>query len=123
MAVHAAAIVAACSGEATGAEGARLFDRQVAPILVRHCIGCHNNELDDGSISFENSRSLFEPRKERGPAIVPGEPEQSLLILAIRHNGEIQMPPGRKLAAPDIEVLTSWVRQCAPWGKKLGPQK
>lgn len=117
------AMAAACSGQAPTDEGARFFDRRVAPILVRSCVVCHNDDLDDGDISFENSKTLFEARKQRGPAIVPGKPDESPLVRAIRHDGEIQMPPGKKLAAADIDVLTTWVRQCAPWGKKVGSQK
>jgi Planctomycete cytochrome C len=50
----------------------------------------------------------------RGPAIVPGRPEESVLIEALRHEGELQMPPGPKLPRREIRVLTEWIRRGAP---------
>ena len=55
-------------------EPARYFDRKVAPILTRRCLGCHNEELKDGGISFRDRASLLKGGR-RGPAIVPGKPE------------------------------------------------
>lgn len=96
----------------------RFFDDRVAPILVKRCLGCHNQELDDGNISFENRRTLLKGGPH-GPAVVPGKPEESVLIQAIRHDGDVQMPPGQKLSDKDIAILTEWVRRGAPWGTKL----
>ena len=59
-----------------------------------------------------------------GPtAIVPGKPEQSLLIAVLRHEGQIQMPPGPKLPAKEIAILTEWVRRGAVWGAGLGQKQ
>jgi mono/diheme cytochrome c family protein len=96
---------------------AEYFQQKAQPILKQHCIRCHNHELDDGGISFENRDSLIAYRPEHGPAIVPGEPEKSALARAIRHNGEIQMPPGKKLDQRDIDTLIEWIRMGAPFGK------
>ena len=52
---------------------------------------------------------------ETGPALVAGKPESSLLVEAIGYEGSVQMPPRRKLAAPEIAALTVWVKQGAPW--------
>ena len=88
------------------------FDKRVAPILTRRCLGCHNNELKDGNISFLDRASLVK-------AIVPGKPESSVLIKAIRHDGDVRMPPGPKLSARDISVLTEWIARGAVWDKQL----
>ncbi len=50
-----------------------------------------------------------------GPAIVPGDPEKSLLIEAVRQTGELKMPKGGKLKPEDVEVLVEWVKMGAPW--------
>ena len=51
-----------------------------------------------------------------GPALVPGDPDQSLLIRAVRHQGDNKMPPkGDKLPDPVAESLAHWVRSGAPW--------
>lgn len=98
---------------------ARFFDERVAPILIKNCLGCHNHELDDGDISFENRATLLKQRRSGGPAVVPGNPEQSALIRAIRHDGDTQMPPGKKLSPDDIATLTEWIKRGAAWGTKL----
>jgi hypothetical protein len=97
---------------------ARFFDTRVAPILTRRCLGCHNEELKDGGVSFLDRESLIRGGR-RGPAIIPGDPEHSVLVQAIRHNGDVKMPPGPKLPSRDIVILTDWVRYGALWGTKL----
>ena len=53
----------------------------------------------------------------RGPAVVPGNPAESLLLKAVRHVDEtLQMPPGSKLSDAEIVHLTRWVEMGAPWG-------
>jgi hypothetical protein len=96
----------------------RFFDKQVAPILVRRCLGCHNRDLNNGNLSMTGRESLLKGGT-RGPAIVPGSPEKSLLITVLRHEGEVQMPPGRKLPEREIRILTEWIRQGAVWGSGL----
>ena len=99
------------------------FDERVAPIIRQNCIACHNHELDDGGISFENRETLLKDRANRGPAVVPGEPEKSALVRAIRHDGDIQMPPGKKLAQRDIDTLIEWIRLGAPFGRQAREPK
>ena len=96
----------------------RFFDTRVAPILMKRCLGCHNEELKNGEISFLDRESLLK-RGRRGPAIVPGKPEQSVLVESLRHEGDLQMPPGPKLPAKEIKVLTEWIGGGAVWGSKL----
>lgn len=97
--------------------GERYFDTKVAPILTRRCLGCHNQELKDGGISFRDPASLLKGG-QRGPAIVPGKPDASLLVVALKHQGELQMPPGPKLPSKEIKILTEWIRRGAVWGTK-----
>jgi hypothetical protein len=99
----------------------RYFDTRVAPILTKRCLGCHNRQLNNGNIVFQDRDSLIKGGR-RGPAIVPGRPEQSLLVNSLRHDGELQMPPGPKLPAREIKILTDWVRRGAVWGTKLNPE-
>jgi hypothetical protein len=96
----------------------RFFDTQVAPILRKRCLGCHNSELNNGGISFLDSESLLKGGR-RGPAIVPGHPEKSVLIELLHHEGDLQMPPGPPLPKREIKILTEWIRRGAVWGTKL----
>ncbi len=116
-------LAVALSGTAqeTPPRDARFFDRRVAPILQRRCIPCHNQELRDGGLSFLDRDSLLKGGS-RGPAAVPGDPERSVIVRAIRHDSEPKMPPGPKLAAKDIATLTEWIRRGVPWGSKVRVQ-
>jgi hypothetical protein len=100
---------------------ARFFDERVAPIIEKHCLGCHNEELKNANISFLDRESLLHGGT-RGPAIIPGDPAKSLLMAALRHEGELQMPPGPPLSSKEISVLTTWVKRGAIWGTKLQKQ-
>ena len=106
----------AAAGDHSGRD-ARFFDRQVEPILRGHCVGCHNDKLKDGGLSFSSRNGLL-LGGTHGPAIVPGYPDASLLIQAVRQDGTLTMPPGGKLAAKDIATLAKWIKRGAPWGKK-----
>jgi hypothetical protein len=101
------------------ADPAKFFDSKIAPILTRRCLACHNNQLKDGEISFEDRASLLKGGG-RGPAIVPGEPERSILIQAIKRKGELKMPPGPPLRPKEIARFEEWIRDGAAWGTKLG---
>jgi hypothetical protein len=113
------ALLAGLAAPAFGADSpVKFFDTKVAPILTRRCLGCHNEGLKDGGISFQDPASLLKGGN-RGPAIVPGKPEASILIVALKHEGELQMPPGPKLPAKEIKTLTDWIRRGAVWGAGL----
>ena len=114
----AALLLIAGTALAAGRDQA-FFDKKIAPVLRRRCLPCHNRELNNGGISFQDPESL---RKggTRGPAIVPGKPAQSLLIQSLQHDGELQMPPGPKLPDKEIRLITEWIRRGAVWGKPLG---
>ncbi len=117
-------VVAIASISALGAAGdhsrrdARFFNRNVEPILRAHCLGCHNDTLKDSGLSLTSRNGLL-LGGSRGPAIVPGYPEASLLIQALRQDGALTMPPGGKLPANDIAKLAKWIKRGAPWGTKL----
>ena len=100
----------------------RFFDTRVAPILMKRCLGCHNDELNDGDISFLNRDSLLKAGSH-GPAIVPGDTEKSVLIHAVRQDGDLKMPPGSRLSRREIQSLVNWIKLGAPWGTKLRPER
>ena len=101
---------------AAGGDGdARFFDRRVAPILTKRCLGCHNNELKAANVSFLDRESLA---AVVGPVVGPGDPAASLLVRAIRRTGDIKMPPGPALPAKEIATLTEWVRRGAPLSRR-----
>ena len=90
------------------------FEKKVRPLMVTHCLECHSGDDPEGKLSMESLGGLLTGGL-RGPALVPGKPDQSLLVTAIRHNEELKMPPKRKLPTADRAILTSWVKRGAPW--------
>ncbi|WP_417391882.1 PSD1 and planctomycete cytochrome C domain-containing protein [Gimesia sp.] len=90
------------------------FRDSVAPILSKHCYDCHSHAagLMEGGLTLD-WQSGWKKGGTRGPAIIPGQPEQSLLIKAVQHTDpDLQMPETR-LSDQEISVLVRWVKQGA----------
>jgi len=90
------------------------FEKKVRPLLVSHCMECHSGDEPEGQLNMESLAAMLLGGL-RGPALVPGKPNQSLLVTAIRHNEELKMPPKRKLPTTQRAILTEWVKRGAPW--------
>ncbi|MCX6956142.1 MAG: PSD1 and planctomycete cytochrome C domain-containing protein [Verrucomicrobia bacterium] len=96
---------------------AAFFESKIRPILIDRCYKCHSKEGDKvkGGLLLD-SREAVLAGGNTGPALVPGKPDESLLIQAVRYKDEdLQMPPkGEKLTDQQIADLTEWVRRGAP---------
>jgi hypothetical protein len=92
----------------------QFFESQVRPLLIKHCYECHSSEAKilKGGLRLD-SRGGWMQGGDSGPAIVPGEPDESLLIEAIRYQS-LEMPPKGKLPESEIVVLEKWVAMGAP---------
>ena len=101
------------AAEPNGPE-AEFFEKYVRPLLVEKCSGCHGKVKPKGRLKL-TSRAEILQGGDNGAAIVPGKPEESLLIKAVRYQDEPRMPPKGKLTDRQIEVLEKWVRFGAPW--------
>jgi hypothetical protein len=93
------------------------FEKQVRPLLSEHCHGCHSAKANKtrGGLALD-SREAILAGGDSGPAVVPGKPEQSLLLSAARGTkAELQMPPkGKaKLRPQQIAVLEKWIKDGA----------
>ena len=101
------------------------FTESIAPLLAARCLACHSADDEiNGGLRLD-LRDGWAQGGDSGPAIVPGEPDQSLLIRAIRWEaGAPQMPPDGKLAAEEIAMIEAWVRRGAhdPRGGSIGPR-
>src|SRR5262249_35825673 len=91
-----------------------LFEKRVRPVLIEHCVRCHGPKKQMGGLRLD-SRAALRKGGDDGPVVKPGEPEKSLLVEAIRHTGELKMPPKTPLAPEMVEALTTWVSQGVPW--------
>jgi hypothetical protein len=90
------------------------FEARVRPLLVKHCQDCHGAKKQEGGLRLD-SRDAWMRGGDRGETIIVGEPDQSLLIQAVRHDDpDLQMPPNaQKLTAAEIADLETWVQRGA----------
>ncbi|MFM7846739.1 MAG: PSD1 and planctomycete cytochrome C domain-containing protein [Planctomycetota bacterium] len=98
-------------------ENDEFFEKRIRPILVEHCYSCHSAEAKtlQGELRLD-LRAGWQQGGESGvPAIVPGKPDESPLIRAVRHDADASaMPPKQpKLKDSQIADLTDWVRRGA----------
>ncbi|HLJ95374.1 MAG TPA: PSD1 and planctomycete cytochrome C domain-containing protein [Gemmataceae bacterium] len=93
---------------------AESFERSVRPVLAANCFACHGPEKQKAGLRLD-SRAGMLTGGDSGPAIVPGHPEESLLVKAIHYTDEPRMPPKGKLSADAVAALTAWIKQGAPW--------
>ena len=92
------------------------FEKQIRPLLAKRCYACHSQRAGkrEGGLALDR-RSGWINGGDRGPAVVPGKPNQSLLIQAIQYeHADLQMPPSGKLAETEIDKLERWVQRGAP---------
>jgi mono/diheme cytochrome c family protein len=106
---------------AFAATAPELFETQVRPFLAAKCFVCHGAEKQFSGLRVDGRQGLIEGGK-RGPAIVPGAPEQSLLLKALRHDG-LAMPPGGKAGEKEIAAVEEWIRAGAVWPESTGIPK
>ncbi len=101
---------------------ADFFERQIRPLLVENCHACHGPEQQKGGLRLD-SRAGVLAGGDSGPAVVPGQPQQSLLIEAVKYEGDIKMPPKGRLNQMQIEALVRWVAEGAVWPEDRSPVK
>ncbi|MSU58454.1 MAG: DUF1549 domain-containing protein [Pedosphaera sp.] len=95
----------------------QFFESKIRPLLADKCYKCHSASAEKVKAGLLlDSRDGVLKGGETGPAIVPGDPEKSLLIKAVRYTDpDLQMPPkGKKLSDDEIANLVAWVKMGAP---------
>ena len=99
---------------------AKFFETEVRPILANRCFECHGAEKQKGGLRVDDI-SYLKAGGDNGPAVVPGKPEESPLIEAVRYaKADFQMPPKKQLPAAEVAVLEKWIRLGAPWPAQTG---
>ncbi len=89
------------------------FEKNVRPLLASNCYACHGSANQMSGLRLDSMAALLQGG-QRGPAVVPGRPQESLLLRAARHEG-LRMPPTGKLPDPQIAALAKWIEMGAPW--------
>jgi mono/diheme cytochrome c family protein len=94
--------------------GPEFFEKFVRPVLADNCFQCHGPSEHKGELRLDFRAAMLQGG-ETGPAIVPNNPEASLLITAVHYFDEPKMPPRGKLKPEQIEALSRWIKAGAAW--------
>jgi mono/diheme cytochrome c family protein len=92
------------------------FEKKIRPVLVNNCYNCHSaNTNVKGGLRVDDRNGLT-TGGGRGAAIVPGQPDKSLLMHAVRHtHAKLKMPPEKHLSQEQIADLAKWIKDGAAW--------
>jgi hypothetical protein len=119
LSIRLAAIAAAASSLALAADqpsaaDLEFFETKVRPVLAKNCYGCHASDIKSpmGGLFLDSKNGVRKGGKS-GPAVVPGDPDASLLIRAVRYQGP-KMPPAGQLSETVVADLVKWVEMGAP---------
>ena len=112
LAFSVATFSVACVAEPTK-EDLAFFENRIRPLLVEHCQKCHGAKKQESGLRLDH-REMMLAGGERGAAIDLADAGASLLLKAVRHEGDLKMPE-KKLPQPAIADLTEWIRRGAPW--------
>lgn len=97
-------------------EEVAFFEKRIRPLLVKHCYDCHSVGADtaEGELYLDSQPGMLKGGYG-GSVLVPGDPDASLLLKAVRYSDDkLQMPPEGKLSDEELADLEAWVRMGAP---------
>jgi len=95
-------------------EAIEFFEKKIRPLLASNCYNCHSASTNaKGGLRVDDRNGLVMGGGS-GAAVVPGKPDESLLIQAVRYEG-FEMPPNKKLTDEQIADLEKWVADGAAW--------
>ena len=96
------------------ADSLAFFENRVRPLLVARCVKCHGPKRVEGGLRLDSQQGLLKGGDD-GPVIVPGDPQRSVLIKAVRREGELKMPPENPLNRLEVADLVRWIQRGAAW--------
>jgi len=97
---------------AVSPEGLEFFEAHIRPLFVARCLECHGEDKQ-GGLQLD-SRAAMLAGSDHGPSIVPGNPAESRLLVAVRYDSDTKMPPEGKLSDEEIARLEAWIQMGAP---------
>lgn len=108
------------SQESLSAADVDFFENKIRPVLVQHCYECHaaDSKIIRGGLLLDTREGLLEGG-DSGPAIVPGDLDESLIVGALRHES-FEMPPDERLSDEIIANFEEWIERGAPDPRQRG---
>src|SRR5437763_2430368 len=102
--------VASVQAAETDPKGFDFFEKNIRPVLVGKCYQCHSASAKElkGELRLDTKEGLHKGG-ESGSAIIPGKPDESLLIKALRYEDGLEMPPKDKLPDATIANFVKWI--------------
>ncbi|MFG0266732.1 MAG: DUF1553 domain-containing protein [Rhodopirellula sp. JB055] len=97
------------------------FEQNLRPMLLANCITCHDDTKQEGGLNLTTLEGLLQGG-DSGPAIVPGKPEESLLLEALRYES-FEMPPSGQRDEPNVDGIAAWISAGADWPNGLKLEK
>jgi len=90
-------------------EAIEFFEKKIRPVLARHCYECHSGDPRKAKAHLSlDTRAGLRKGGDSGPVLAIGQPDNSRLMLALRHDG-LEMPPEEKLPDEVIEDFARWI--------------
>lgn len=90
------------------------FESKIRPVLVKQCYECHSQGAKKlGGKLLLDAPSEMIAGGESGPALIPGKPDESLIIKAVRYE-DPEMPPKQRLPEQVVNDFVEWVKMGAP---------
>jgi mono/diheme cytochrome c family protein len=104
----------AADGQITVGEEESFFRQQIAPLLEARCVGCHRGVAARGNLSLATREGLLKGG-EGGPALVPGKPDESLLVEMISGDEPSMPKDATPLSAAEVDAIRRWIAAGANW--------
>ena len=109
---------AAVRADGPDAAGVEFFEKKIRPVLVEQCYRCHSDQARQakklrGGLLLDSRQGGLKGG-DTGPAIVPGKAKESLLMKALKHEGDVRMPPKREAAGKGAGRLRPLDRHGGP---------
>jgi Protein of unknown function (DUF1553)/Protein of unknown function (DUF1549)/Planctomycete cytochrome C len=101
--------VPAFAADKPSPEAVDFFETKIRPVLTEKCCSCHGEKKQSGGLRLDSKAATLQGG-DNGPALVPGKAADSLIVKAIRHVGDLKMPPkGGKLQSTVVADFVKWI--------------
>ena len=116
------ASLTALDAQASQRDRVEFFEKRIRPVLVERCYRCHNSAGTHRNGLAVDYREAIREGGDSGPAVVPGDPDASLLLEAIRHESELRMPKDEPRLEPEVVAdFRTWIEMGAPDPRDAAP--